>query len=99
MESNEAVQFGKIAELARLELTELELQTYGRQLQQVIQHVGSLMAVSVDGVRPLYQPLEEVSGGRADVVQAFERTDDGVSKVLECAPEVLHQGFKVPSIL
>ena len=94
----------KVADLARLELTDSEVQTFTAQLGKVLQHVDQLQEVDVAGVEPLYQPFDIGTPAREDVVQpspTFKDSQTGESRprVLKDAPEVMHDGFKVPPIL
>jgi aspartyl-tRNA(Asn)/glutamyl-tRNA(Gln) amidotransferase subunit C len=46
-----------VAHLARLELTEAELQTMTRHLSAIIDYVSQLRQVDTEGVEPLAHPL------------------------------------------
>ena len=89
----------KIAELARLELSPEELRSYGVQLTQILEHVHTLESVDVSQVKPLIHPIELLESMRGDEQRTFARTEEGLSTVMESAPDRVHQGFKVPSIL
>ena len=56
----------KVAELARLELSEAELATMARQLSAIVDYVNQLQAVNTDGVEPLAHALELHDVFRAD---------------------------------
>jgi len=89
----------KMSDLARLELTPDELQLYSSQLQQVLGYVDALQTVPVDGVDPLFQPLDFVDAIREDQVVESAASVDGEPAILAHAPEVIQRGFKVPPIL
>ncbi len=89
----------KIAELARLELSPEELRSYEIQLSQILEHVRTLESVHVDEVKPLIHPIEFLDSMRDDQLHSFPRTNEGLSAVMDSAPELVHQGFKVPAIL
>ena len=56
----------KVADLARLELSEVELVTIGRQLSAIVDYVNQLQSVNTDGVEPLAHALELHDVFRAD---------------------------------
>jgi aspartyl-tRNA(Asn)/glutamyl-tRNA(Gln) amidotransferase subunit C len=91
----------KVADLARLELSESEVKTYTAQLKQILGYVDQLSTVSVEGVEPMTHPIpHEISvRDREDEVAPSPRDSDGAPKVLDPAPEVIDGGFKVPPIL
>jgi aspartyl-tRNA(Asn)/glutamyl-tRNA(Gln) amidotransferase subunit C len=84
----------KVAHLARLELTDDEVTAFTQQLGKVVEHVAAIASVSTDGIEPLYHPVDMAMHLREDVVKEFPR-----GHVLKSAPEVLYDGYKVPSIL
>ena len=89
----------QVATLARLELSENEVKTFSSQLSQIIKYVEKLQEVDVQGVEPLSHPIDLPTPLRPDVVFASPTDSEGKPKVLQAAPEVLYDGFKVPPIL
>lgn len=89
----------KVADLARLELSDQEVQTFTTQLSKIIQYIESLQKVDVQGIEPLTHPLELKTPLREDRVLESPTDEAGKPKVLQSAPDVLYQGFKVPPIL
>ena len=93
----------KVADLARLELTPEEVQTYTAQLGNILKYVEKLNEVSVSGpagpIAPLTHPFDLNTPLREDVVLASPVDSEGKPKVLKSAPDVLYEGYKVPSIL
>lgn len=89
----------KVADLARLELTDHEVTTFSAQMQKTLGYIEQLTAVNTDGIEPQYHPFEMPTPLREDVVVARALDSKGKPKVLEHAPEVLYDGFKVPPIL
>ena len=85
----------KVAELARLQLTPKEMETYATQLNQVFKYFEQLQAVKTDGVEPLVTPTDMVQYWRADEVTEFS----GTSAALEQAPERVGQLYKVPPVV
>lgn len=89
----------QVADLARLELTDQEVTTFTAQLSEVLKYVDQLQAVDVSKVEPLTHPFEVLAPLREDIVKPFATNAEGKSKVLDAAPEVLEDGFKVPPII
>lgn len=89
----------KTADLARLELTDDEIRNFTSQLSVVLQHVDQIGEANVQGVEPIYHPIDLEMPFREDEVKPFPEGKDGQPKVLESAPDVLMDGFKVPPIL
>lgn len=85
----------KVAGLARLDLTETELDRYTEQLGAVLDHAEDVASLDLDGVPPTAHPLPLVNVLRADTVV------DGVDReeVLSQAPSVEDRRFRVPAIL
>ena len=58
----------KVADLARLALTEAELDRYTEQLGAVLDHANDVAALELDDVPPTAHPLPLVNVLREDVV-------------------------------
>lgn len=89
----------KVAHLARLHLTDDEVDRYTRQIADVLTHVEALSEVNTEGVEPLLHPHDMEIPLRDDEVHAFAPAADGQPKVLKSAPDVIHDGYRVPQIL
>jgi aspartyl-tRNA(Asn)/glutamyl-tRNA(Gln) amidotransferase subunit C len=89
----------KVAELARLEVSDSEVGTFTAQLGQILGYVDQLQEISVEGVEPLIHPVELEAPLREDQVVPSRLDSDGNPAVLKSAPDVLYGGYKVPSIL
>lgn len=85
----------KVADLARLNLTDAELERYTEQLGAVLDHAEDVASLDLDGVPPTAHPLPLVNVLRADVV--VEGADR--EEVLSQAPSVEDRRFRVPAIL
>jgi aspartyl-tRNA(Asn)/glutamyl-tRNA(Gln) amidotransferase subunit C len=84
-----------LARLARLALTEAELDGFAGQLDAILGHVGQIQAVDVTGVEPTDNPLKDVNVTRADVVAPCLTQDEA----LAAAPKAVDGRFAVPRIL
>jgi aspartyl-tRNA(Asn)/glutamyl-tRNA(Gln) amidotransferase subunit C len=84
-----------VARLARLTLTDDELDLFTGQLGAVLDHARDVEALDVDGVEPTAHPYELVNVLRADVIEPSLDRDE----VLHEAPSVEQHQFRVPPIL
>ena len=85
----------KVAHLARLELSDAELDTYTEQLGAVLDHAADVAALDLADVPPTAHPLPLVNVLRDDVVGPTVDRDE----VLSQAPAVEDRRFRVPAIL
>jgi aspartyl-tRNA(Asn)/glutamyl-tRNA(Gln) amidotransferase subunit C len=84
-----------LARLARLALTDDELDGFAGQLDAILEHVSRIQAVDVTDVTPTGNPLKEVNVTRPDVVQPCLTQDEALAE----APRVADGRFAVPQIL
>jgi aspartyl-tRNA(Asn)/glutamyl-tRNA(Gln) amidotransferase subunit C len=84
-----------LARLARLALTDAELDSFAGQLDAILTHVGQIQAVDVTGVEATDNPLTDVNVTRPDqpAVCLTQR------EALAAAPEAVDGRFAVPQIL
>lgn len=85
----------KVADLARLNLTDAELERYTEQLGAVLDHAEDVASLDLDGVPPTAHPLPLMNVLREDVVVEGVDRDE----VLSQAPSVEDRRFRVPAIL
>ena len=84
-----------VARLARLSLTDGELDLYTDQLAKVLDHADDVAALDLTDVPPTAHPLELANVLRPDVVTPCLDRDE----VLAEAPAVEDHRFRVPAIL
>jgi aspartyl-tRNA(Asn)/glutamyl-tRNA(Gln) amidotransferase subunit C len=84
-----------LARLARLSLTDGELEGFAGQLDAILAHVGQIQAVDVTGVEATDNPLKQVNVTRPDVVDPCLTQDEA----LAAAPNATEGRFAVPRIL
>ena len=84
-----------VARLARLELTDEELDTFTGQLAAVLEHAADVEALDVHDVPPTAHPFELVNVLRPDERRPSLDRDE----VLAAAPAVEDRRFKVPPVL
>jgi aspartyl-tRNA(Asn)/glutamyl-tRNA(Gln) amidotransferase subunit C len=84
-----------VARLARLDLTDDELDRFTAQLAAVLEYAGDVAALDTAGVPPTAHPLELLNVLRDDVpVPPLDRDE-----VLAMAPDAVDGRFRVPRIL
>ena len=84
-----------VAELARLEIDEEHLKTYGEQLTKVLDYAEKLQEIDTTNVNPTAHVLPINNVMREDVV--FPSLDR--EKVLQNAPSHENGCFKVPKVI
>ena len=84
----------KVAALARLEITEEEVEIYAKQLTSILEYVSQLNQVDTQGVLPTLQVSGLVNVFREDIVEECKVR----GKLLEQAPEMDKGGVKVKSV-
>jgi aspartyl-tRNA(Asn)/glutamyl-tRNA(Gln) amidotransferase subunit C len=84
-----------LGRLARLELTESELDHYSEQLDVILQSVARISEVAADDIPPMSHPIPMVNVFRDDVVKPSLTREE----VLAAAPAAEDDRFRVPSIL
>jgi aspartyl-tRNA(Asn)/glutamyl-tRNA(Gln) amidotransferase subunit C len=85
----------KVARLARLSLTDAELDRATHQLADMLDHFADIDALDLDGVEPMTQPTPLANVMRDDVEQPSLDRDE----VLAEAPVVEDGRFRVPPIV
>ena len=87
-------QVEHVAKLARLSLTEDEVNLYTNQLSKILDYIDQLNEVDTKGIEPMTQPIPTVNVMREDIIKKqFER-----SEVLSNAPHEEYGFFRVPKI-
>ncbi|KWX21430.1 MULTISPECIES: Asp-tRNA(Asn)/Glu-tRNA(Gln) amidotransferase subunit GatC [Mycolicibacterium] len=84
-----------LARLARLALTDDELDSFAGQLDAILGHVSQIQSVDVTGVEPTDNPLKDVNVSRPDTVEPCLSQDEA----LAAAPNAVDGRFAVPRIL
>ena len=84
-----------LADLARIDLDDAELDHLAPQLSVILESVASIREVAADEIPPTSHPLPVVNVFRADVV----RPSLSAEQALSGAPLVEGQRFAVPRIL
>lgn len=84
----------KIAHLARLKLTDEELDTFSRQIEEILEHVAKLGELDLEGVEPFVNAAAEGNVFRRDEPHAPLPRAEGLAN----APRQADGFFKVPAV-
>lgn len=88
-------QVRHVALLARLELSDDQVASFGEDLNSILGHIDSIQRLDLDGVEPTAHPLEVCNATRTD------DTRPGLSQAdaLKNAPESQDGAFVIPQIV
>lgn len=84
-----------IAELARLDLTDAEIERYRVQLSAILDHAASLQAVDTSAIPPTAQVIAQRNVMRADQARPSLTQDEALTN----APHADRGFFVVPTVL
>tara|TARA_B100000214_G_C23645362_1_gene480365 strand:- start:294 stop:581 length:288 start_codon:yes stop_codon:yes gene_type:complete len=85
----------KVAQLARLELPEDQIETYTEQIQEILTYVDQLQEIDTKNIPPTTRAVEVVNAMREDLVEVNCSRED----LLNQAPQRDGDFFRVPRIL
>ena len=85
----------KVAKLARIQLSEEELEEQTKNFQTILEMMGALAEIDTEGVEPLASMVEASNVMRPDTV----RPSMPPAQILANAPDEAEQMFRVPKIV
>ena len=85
----------KVAELARLELNESEIQQHAEQLEKILDYIKQLEKINTDNIACTTRAIEVVNVLRKDEKKDYENSEE----LLDLAPSRENKFFKVPKII
>ena len=88
-------QVRKVARLARLDLSDADLQQFAHQLTAILDYVDQIKGLNTEGVEPMAHPLPVQNVFRPDEVQTSLPVDEALAN----APQRLGDFFGVPAVL
>lgn len=86
---------GRIAKLARLEISDDAVPAYAKDLSNILDLVAQMNAVNTDGIAPLAHPLDMAQRLRPDVVTETDRRE----RYQAIAPSVDDGLYLVPQVI
>ncbi|MEM7580221.1 MAG: Asp-tRNA(Asn)/Glu-tRNA(Gln) amidotransferase subunit GatC [Mastigocoleus sp.] len=88
-------QVKKVANLARLELSQEEEEKFTTQLGSILDYFEQLNEIDVEDIEPTTRAIDMVNVTRKDNLQPYPNRDE----ILETAPEQEGEYFRVPKIM
>ena len=89
----------RVAELAYLDLTETELETYRAQLDEILEYIGKLNELDTANVEPMAQVLADDQTADATLRDDLVTTCDVAPEILAQAPDPEPPFFRVPKVI
>ncbi len=91
------MDIAKIANLARLELTSEEIETFGGQLDQILMHIEQLKCIDVDRIDATAHAAAIFDSYREDELQSAHSLSQEAA--LSNAPATAHDQIKMPKVI
>ena len=85
----------KVAQLARLELNENEIQNHAKQLEKILEYIKQLEKIDTENIACTTRAIEVVNVLRKDEQKDYENSEE----LLDLAPSREDKFFKVPKII
>jgi|YelNatPaOPRAMG01_1025707.scaffolds.fasta_scaffold16361_3 aspartyl/glutamyl-tRNA(Asn/Gln) amidotransferase C subunit len=86
-----------IAKLARLDLSEKEIEKYQKDLSKILEYIEKLKEVDVSKAEPIFHPLKIKNVLREDI--EFKKAIEEIKKLIELMPERKEGYLKVKKVL
>ena len=88
-------EVNKVANLARLELNENEINNHAEQLEKILEYIKQLEKIDTDDIPCTTRAIEVINVFRKDENKNFDCTEE----LLELGPSREDKYFKVPKII
>ena len=85
----------KVAQLARLELNENEINQHAEQLEKILEYIKQLEKINTEDIPCTTRAIEVVNVLRKDEKKNYENSEE----ILDLAPSRENKFFKVPKII
>lgn len=85
----------KVAQLARLELNENEINQHAEQLEKILEYIKQLEKINTENVPCTTRAIEVVNVLRKDEKKNYANSEE----ILDLAPSRENKFFKVPKII
>jgi aspartyl-tRNA(Asn)/glutamyl-tRNA(Gln) amidotransferase subunit C len=89
----------RVAELAHLELSPEEVETYRGQLEEILTYIAKLEQLDVTGVEPMAQVLQPTSESHPELRDDTLRPCEAADAILAQAPDAKKPFFRVPKVI
>ena len=88
-------EVGKVAELAKLKLSEEQIDKHATQIEKILDYINQLEKIDTTNVPCTTRAIEVINVVRSDAKEIYKNRDD----ILNLAPSREDDFFKVPKIL
>lgn len=89
----------RVAELAYLELSEAELESYRNQIDEILEYIGKLDELDTSSVAPMAQVLADDQTADATLRDDVVQPCAVAAEILRQAPDPEAPYFKVPKVI
>ena len=89
----------RVAELAYLDLSEAELETYRAQIDEILEYIGKLNELDTANVEPMAQVLTSDQAADATLREDVAVQSEVVADILAQAPDTDGPYFLVPRVI
>ncbi|HKW57963.1 MAG TPA: Asp-tRNA(Asn)/Glu-tRNA(Gln) amidotransferase subunit GatC [Candidatus Acidoferrum sp.] len=89
----------RVAELAYLDLSEVELECYRKQIDEILEYIGKLDEVDTSQVEPMAQVLAEGQAADATLREDAVAPCFVAEQILQQAPDPEPPYFRAPKVL
>src|SRR6202162_4687674 len=89
----------RVAQLAYLELSEAELDTYRAQIDEILEYIGKLNELDTTNVEPMAQVLTDDQSADATLREDMELPCHAAAELLKQAPDPEPPYFRVPKVI
>ena len=89
----------RVADLAYLDLTETEIETYRKQVDDILEYIGKLNELDTANVEPMAQVLTDDQTADATLREDVEVPCHGAAELLKQAPDPEPPYFRVPKVI
>jgi aspartyl-tRNA(Asn)/glutamyl-tRNA(Gln) amidotransferase subunit C len=89
----------RVAELAYLDLSETELETYREQVDEILEYIDKLNELDTTNVEPMAQVLTDEQTADETLREDLEVPCHGAAELLKQAPDPEPPYFRVPKVI
>jgi len=89
----------RVAELAYLDLSDAELETYRKQIDDILEYVGKLNELDTANVEPMAQVLTDDQTADATLREDVVVPCEVAGEILKQAPDPEPPYFRVPKVI
>ena len=89
----------RVAELAYLDLSDSELETYRKQIDEILEYIGKLIKLDTTNVQPMAQVFTDDQTADATLRDDIEVPCHTAAELLKQAPDPEPPYFRVPKVI